>query len=46
MNDVLNGQIVPALGQSQAIILAIILVIVCLAVASLLRRLWSLGRSN
>jgi hypothetical protein len=42
MNEVLNGQIVPALGQSQAIIL----IIVCLAVASLLRLVWRLGRSS
>lgn len=42
MNDVLNGQIVPALGQGQAIVL----IVVSLAVASLLRRLWSLARGR
>jgi len=42
MNEVINGQVVPALGQWQATIL----IIASLAVASLLRRLWRLSQSS
>ena len=42
MNEAINGQIVPALGQWQGTTL----IIASLAVASLLRRLWNSCKSN
>jgi hypothetical protein len=41
MDELMNGQIVPALGQWQAAVL----IVLSLSLASLLRRVWKLRKS-